>query len=536
MDFMNSPFPRPVFPLESPRLNRRSFLGASGSMLVALGASRAWGNAPVARERPSFQAYPFQLGVASGDPSADGFVLWTRLAPQPLEGGGMPDEPVWVHWRVAEDEAMTKVVAKGKEVAGPDWAHSVHVEVTGLRPDRWYWYEFRAGAEISPRGRTRTLESPDRAANETSMLKMAFASCQHWEAGFYTAYQHMLEESPDLVFHLGDYIYEGPAKEGQIRKHNSAEIMTLADYRNRHAQYKTDPALQAIHRNAPWVVTWDDHEFDNNCAGDCSEEQNVAVATFLNRRAAAYQAYYEHMPLRAACIPKGPGMKIYRSVRHGGLVDFHVLDTRQYRSDQPNGDGLKCLEPGALDPNATILGAPQREWLFGELGKSRATWNVLAQQVMMARVDRFKGEEERCSMDQWPGYEVERQAVLNAFRDLKVSNPVVLTGDIHTHWANELTCMPGQPDSSSVGSEFVCTSITSKGNGKGIPGYLPDLTAENPCVKYHSDHRGYVSCTIDSKVWRADFRTIDFVTRAGAELHTPASFVVESGRAAVVPV
>jgi alkaline phosphatase D len=531
---MNSPFSRPVFPLESSRLSRRSFLGASGSMLVALSASRAWGNAPVAKERPSFQAYPFQLGVASGDPAADGFVLWTRLAPQPLEGGGMPHEPVWVHWRVAEDEAMTKVVAKGKEVASPDWAHSVHVEVTGLRPDRWYWYEFRAGAEISQRGRTRTLESPDRAAHETSMLKMAFASCQHWEAGFYTAYKHMLEETPDLVFHLGDYIYEGPAKEGQIRKHNSDEIMTLADYRNRHAQYKSDPFLQAMHRNAPWVVTWDDHEFDNNCAGDCCEHQDVVAADFLNRRAAAYQAYYEHMPLRVACVPKGPGMKLYRSVRHGGLVDFHVLDTRQYRTDQPNGDGLKCPGPESLNPSATMLGAVQREWLLGELGKSRATWNVLAQQVMMARVDRFKGEEERCSMDHWPGYEVERQAVLNAFRDLKVSNPVVLTGDIHTHWANELPCVPGQPDSPVAGCEFVCTSITSKGNGKEVPNYLADLKSENPCVKYHGDHRGYVSCTISSKMWRTDFRTVDFVTRPGAKLNTPASFVIESGQPSMV--
>lgn len=526
---------RPLFPLDSPRLNRRSFLGASGSMLVALGASRAWGNAPVAKERPSFQAYPFQLGVASGDPSADGFVLWTRLAPEPLQGGGMPDMPVWVHWRVAEDEAMTKVVAKGKEVASPDWAHSIHVEVTGLRPDRWYWYEFRAGAEISPRGRTRTLESPDKAAAETSMLKMAFASCQHWEAGFFTAYQHMLAENPDIVFHLGDYIYEGRSKEDQIRKHNSAEIVSLVDYRNRHAQYKSDPSLQAMHRNAPWVVTWDDHEFDNNCAGDCSEEKNIDIAAFLARRAAAYQAYYEHMPLRAACVPKGPGMKLYRSVRHGSLVDFHVLDTRQYRTDQPNDDGLKALGTGALDPNATLLGSVQKEWLLGELGKSRATWNVLAQQVMMARVDRHEGEEERCSMDQWPGYEVERQALLNAFCQMKVSNPIVLTGDIHTHWANELPCVPGQPDSQIAGAEFVCTSITSGGNGKAQPPYMDQLKSENPFVKYHATQRGYVSCTIDKGVWRTDFRTMDFVTRPGAKLHTPASFVVESGKAAVVP-
>jgi alkaline phosphatase D len=346
----------------------------------------------------------------------------------------------------------------------------------------------------------------------------------------------MLAESPDIVFHLGDYIYEGPAREGQIRKHNSEEIVTLLDYRNRHAQYKSDPALQAMHRNAPWVVTWDDHEFDNNYAGDIPEEKGwMDMESFLKRRAAAYQAYYEHMPLRAACIPKGPGMKLYRSVRHGSLVDFHVLDTRQHRSDQPNGDGMKRPGPAALRPDATMLGALQREWLLGELKNSHATWNVLAQQVMMARVDRVNGAKEKCSMDQWPGYEAERQSILRAFQEMKVSNPVVLTGDIHSHWANELPVIPSQSESPVVGSEFVCTSITSKGDGTARPAGCDEMIAENPFVKYHGDHRGYVSCMIDSKVWRSDFRTIDFVTRPGAELHTPASYVVESGRAAVVP-
>lgn len=519
---------RPLFPLDSPRLNRRSFLGASGSLLVALSAGRARGDEAKVKEKPSFTAYPFQLGVASGDPAADGFVLWTRLAPQPLAGGGMPREAVWVHWQVAEDEAMTKVVARGKEIASPDWAHSVHVEVTGLKPDRWYWYQFKAGAETSPRGRTRTLEHPDRPAAETSALKMTFASCQHFEAGFYTAYRHMLAESPDLVIHLGDYIYEGPSKQGQIRLHNGAEIMSLEDYRNRHAQYKTDPALQAMHAAAPWVVTWDDHEFDNNCAGDIPEEKGpMQKEDFLKRRAAAYQAYYEHMPLRAACIPKGPGMKLYRSVRHGSLVDFHVLDTRQHRSDQPNQDRPG---PASMDPGATMLGTTQRDWLLGELKGSRATWNVLAQQVMMARVDRFRGPTELCSMDQWPGYEVERQALLRAFQELKVSNPVVLTGDIHTHWANELPLLPGQPDSPVAGTEFVCTSISSKGDGTDHPAGLEALLSDNPFVKYHGDHRGYVSCSISGKSWRSDFRTIDRVTVADSPLKTPASFVVESGR------
>ncbi|MEK7953469.1 alkaline phosphatase D family protein [Luteolibacter soli] len=525
-----SPF-RPVFPLASPRLSRRSFLGASSSMLVALSAGRAWSNEPMVREKPSFQAYPFQLGVASGDPSADGFVLWTRLAPEPLAGGGMPREAVYVSWQVAEDEAMTKVVASGKEIASPDWAHSVHVEVTGLKPDRWYWYQFKAGAEISPPGRARTLAGPGASLSETSPLKMTFASCQHFESGFYTAYQHMLAESPDLVFHLGDYIYEGSGRDGQVRKHNSAEIMTLEDYRNRHAQYRSDPSLQAMHAAAPWVVTWDDHEVDNNYANDIPEEKGpMEHEAFLRRRAAAYQAYYEHMPLRAACVPKGPGMKLYRSVRHGSLVDFHVLDTRQYRTDQPNHDKNG---PASMDPNGTLMGGVQREWLFGELKNSRAAWNVLAQQVMMARVSLSNGPGEMCSMDQWPGYEVEREALLRAFVDLKVSNPVVLTGDIHTHWANELPVAPTQADAPIAATEFVCSSITSKGDGTDHPAGLERILSEHPFVKYHSDQRGYVSCVIDAKSWRSDFRTVEYVSRPGAPLKTEASFVVESGRVAL---
>ncbi|MCW1922529.1 alkaline phosphatase D family protein [Luteolibacter arcticus] len=520
----------PVFPLTSPRLSRRSFLGGSASLITALAAGRVLGQTGMVREMPNFTAYPFQLGVASGDPLADGFVLWTRLAPQPLNGGGMAAEPVRVHWRVAEDEAMTRVVASGSEVASPDWGHSVHVEVSGLKPDRWYWYDFKAGREVSPRGRTRTLERPDRPAAETSLLKMAFASCQHFEAGYYTAYEHMLAESPDLVFHLGDYIYEGPEGNGGIRKHIGPEIVTLDHYRNRHAQYKTDPALQAMHAAAPWVVTWDDHELDNNCAGDIPEEKGmVGRDEFLSRRAAAYQAYYEHMPLRAACVPKGPGMKLYRSVRHGSLVDFHVLDTRQYRTDQPNSDGLKAPGGDALRPDATMLGHAQRDWLLGELGGSRATWNVLAQQVMMARVDFQPGGDTLCSMDQWPGYEAERQALLKAFQQLKVANPVVLTGDIHSHWANDLIANFDQPDSRVVGTEFVCTSITSGGDGMEKRKNFQQAAPENPFVKYHSARRGYVSCTIGDKIWRTDFRTLDHVSRPGSPLNTPASFVVESG-------
>lgn len=500
-------------------------------MLVALAAGRLVSAEPVAGSAAVFSGYPFTLGVASGDPSHDGFVLWTRLAPKPLEGGGMKEDSVWVDWQVAEDEGMSKIVASGREAAHADWAHSVHVEVTGLKPDRWYWYQFKAGSEISPKGRSRTLESPDRPAAQTSALKMTFASCQHWEAGLYTAYEHMLKESPDVVIHLGDYIYEGKGREGLLRQHVGNEPMDLVSYRNRHAQYKTDPALQAMHAAAPWVVTWDDHEVENNYAGPFAEEKaRTTVEAFMKRRAAAYQAYYEHMPLRAACVPKGPDMKLYRTVRHGQLVDFHVLDTRQYRTDQPYGGERHAPGPEVMAPEGTIMGKTQRDWLYDKLKTSGAVWSVLAQQVMMARADRAPGEAVAYAMDQWPAYEFERRAVLQALHDLKVRNPVVITGDIHTHWANDLVQDYDGLNSRLVGSELVCTSISSNGDGEDQPKNYDALMAENPFVKYFSGRRGYVSCAIDSKIWRTDYRTVDFVSKPGAPLKTPASFVLEDGR------
>jgi len=299
----------------SPRMDRRSFLFATSSLAAAaMWAGRSFGAVTTA---PAFADYPFQLGVASGDPAGDGFVLWTRLAPKPLEnGGGMQPESVAVAWQVGEDEAMTKVVQKGTSVAAADWAHAVHVEVAGLRPDRWYWYQFKAGNEVSPKGRTRTL--PERNS-QPERLRFAFASCQHYEAGLYTAYEHMAREEVDLVFHLGDYIYEGAAKEGGVRMHNSKELLSLEDYRNRYALYKSDAALQAMHAAAPWFVTWDDHEVDNNYAGLTPDDRPVnRRIQFAQRRANAYKAYYEHMPLRRSSLPNGPDMQLYRRQTFGG--------------------------------------------------------------------------------------------------------------------------------------------------------------------------------------------------------------------------
>ncbi|RYD81971.1 MAG: alkaline phosphatase [Verrucomicrobiaceae bacterium] len=508
------------------RMNRRSFLLTTSSLAAAaLWSSRALG---VVTVKPTLSGYPFQLGVASGDPAPDGVVLWTRLAPKPLEiDGGMPIEAVEVSWQVAEDEQMSQVVKQGTTVANAEWAHSVHVEVEGLRPDRWYWYQFKVGNEVSPKGRTRTMPLADALPER---LRFAFASCQHYETGLYTAYEHMLREDIDLVVHLGDYIYEGKGIKNRVRLHPNHESRTLEQYRLRYALYKTDEALQAMHANAPWIVTWDDHEVDNNYAGSISEELKTTPAQLLERRAAAYKAYYEHMPLRRAALPKGPDMTIYRNLPFGRLADFLVLDTRQYRTDQPCGDGKKPQCEEALSPDATVLGATQREWLFNRLGSSSAQWNILAQQIMMARVDRTVGEEVGYSMDQWSGYESDRRRVLKFLHEQKIKNPVVLTGDIHSNWANELITDFDDLDSRSVATEFVGTSISSGGDGKASPKGQEQLLSENPFVKFQNSERGYVRCEVTPKTWRTDYRTVEYVTRPGAPLQTRASFVVETGQ------
>lgn len=482
----------------------------------------------VVRRAVKFSDYPFQLGVASGDPHATGVVLWTRLAPKPLEpAGGMPQEDVEVVWQIADDEQMTKNVRQGTTVATADFAHSVHVEVEGLEPNRWYYYRFQAGSEVSPVARTRTMPAADALPDK---LKFAFASCQHFEYGYYPTYEYMRGEGLDLVFHLGDYIYEYKGDPKRIRTHAGPELETLADYRIRHAQYKTDPDLQSMHTVCPWIVTWDDHEFDNNCAGSNSEQKNVSAEAFLARRANAYKAYYEHMPLRRSSIPKGPDMQLYRSFKFGRLAEFFVLDTRQYRTDQPCGDGNKPPCDEAYDPAATLLGEAQEKWLFEQTAASQGTWNVLAQQVMMARVDRRPGEVQAFSMDQWPGYEMNRRRVLRHFDERKIANPVVLTGDIHTNWVNDLLLDFDDLGGKTVATEFVGTSISSGGNGVEKPKDLDAVLSENPFVKLWNAERGYVSCEVTPKTWIAHYRVAPDISRRHAPIVTRATFAVEAGK------
>jgi alkaline phosphatase D len=351
--------------------------------------------------RPRLADDPFTLGVASGDPTPTGGVLWTRLAPRPLEPeGGMAGQRAAVSWELAEDERFARVVKQGRATAVPELSYSVHVDVDGLAPNRWYHYRFRAGDATSPVGRLRTAP----AAGELAPLRFAVASCQHYETGLFTAFAHMAREELDLVTHLGDYIYEYGAIEGRVRRHHGLEIRTLDDYRRRYAQYKSDAMLQAAHARCPWLVTWDDHEVDNNYAGSIGENGMESEEQMRARRAAGYQAWWEHMPVRVPRARSWADLDITRGIDWGGLARFWVLDTRQYRSDQSCGDVHSVVPCGDwADPSRTLLGARQERWLVDGLAASRARWQVLAQQVMVAPADFAEGPDTRVSMDHWSG-------------------------------------------------------------------------------------------------------------------------------------
>lgn len=508
--------------MNNDEMRRRAFLARTGQFAALTFASPYF-----ALGQPKIAENPFKLGIASGDPLPDGVVLWTRLAPNPTDSGGMPAERVEVDWQVATDERMSNVVKKGRATAAPDLGHSVHVDVRGLEPARWYWYQFRAGGHTSPVGRTRTAPNSRKALDK---LSFAFASCQHYETGYFTPYRHMVEEELDLIVHLGDYIYEGATRTDRVRQHNGPEITSLSDYRNRHALYRLDPDLQKAHALFPWIVTWDDHEVENNYADDKSED-GVPRDQFLERRANAYQAYYEHMPLRRESLPRGSKMRLYRRLAFGDLAEFSVLDTRQYRTDQPCGDGNKPQCPEALAEDATLLGPEQERWFLDGLRRSPAKWNIIAQQVMMAKVDRMPGPEHAYAMDQWSGYEAARKRILNFLNERKPSNPVVLTGDIHSNWVADLKADFADPKSATVGTEFVGTSITSGGDGSDSQPLVDKYLPENPHVHFYNNQRGYVRCVVTPNRWQSDYRVVPFVSKPGAEITTRASFAVENGRA-----
>ncbi|MDQ4105969.1 MAG: alkaline phosphatase D family protein [Actinomycetota bacterium] len=497
-------------------MSRRTFLrlGGIGAAGLMLGAGVSGIEKIV--YQPRLSGYPFSLGVASGDPLPDGVVLWTRLALDPMNGGMVTDHAVPVTWRVATDEGMKGVVQSGTVLARPGLAHSVHVEVSGLKPDRWYWYCFEAGKERSPIGRTKTAPV---AGSTIDRLAFALASCQQWVGGPYPAYRHMAEEDLDFVVHVGDYIY------------GERGTRTLADYRRLYALYKTSPDLQAAHVAFPFIATLDDHEVANNWAdGSLQDHPDVGEQAFLARRAAAFQAYYEHMPLRRFSRPAGLDMRLYRRFAFGDLAALNVLDTRQYRSAHATGGFIARRHPDSHGPLQEMVGAEQKRWLLKGLADSPARWNILAQQTMMTEYDDRLGAEEYINHDQWDGYTIARNRLFDSIRDHRPANPVVLSGDWHANWVNDLKADFGAPDSETLATEFVGTSISS-GLPENVRRRVEAALPENPHVRFFDgDFRGYTRCSVSRELWRTDFRTVEERDDPQSPVSTLASFDVENGR------
>jgi alkaline phosphatase D len=480
----------------------------------------------------NFSDDPFTMGVASGDPDSSSVVLWTRLAPRPMEPDhGMPQTPVRVRWEVSEDESFGSILQSGELAALPESGHSVHVVVDNLGADRWYWYRFHAGAATSPVGRTRTAPAEGASA---ARLRYVFASCQRYENGYYAAWRHAAAENPDLVLFLGDYIYENSPRDGLPRRHNDELPTDLHTYRLRYAHYKTDPDLRAAHAAAPWMIIWDDHEVINNYKS--LRAPNIAdPQEFATRRGAAYQAWYEHMPVRPSLAPVGTQAKIYRTLDWGNLAAFQMIDARQYAdwTDWPEREGERVVALDSelrRDPSRSLLGTEQEAWLYGQLQRSSAKWNVLAQQFVMVELRRRDTQtgEMGYGNDGWDGFPATRQRVLERLQ--AVSNPVVHGGDMHAFAQSDLRLSPDGP---VVAPAFVGGSVSSPGNQAKMMG----LMAENPDFRFaEGDLHGHGLVEVTEGEMIVTLRAVDDVTDPNSGVHDLKKFAIENGRPGATPV
>ena len=483
--------------------------------------------------QPRLSSDPFALGVASGSPSHDSLVLWTRLM------GDLPAQPVTVRWEIADDERFSRIVQRGQQQAMPELAHSVHAEPGGLAPDRWYFYRFMVGDAVSTVGRTRTLPAPDAAA---SRLRLAYASCMRWEHGYFSAYKHMVREDLDLVFFLGDYIYEYPSTPNPARTPPGTWVITLDDYRERYALHRGEAEVQAMHAAGPWMLTWDDHEVQNDYAGLTPGNSGPGVDDFPKRRAAAYQAYYEHMPLRAAMLTNaieglraGAETRIYSQQRFGKLANIVMIDDRQYRVAQacnPGGKlGSATVDPSSCaiwdDPKRTMLGAAQEQWLDGVFAQSGSTWTILGQQTLFAARDFQAGEGRKFWNDGWDGYPAARKRLAESLHRNNTPNPVFLGGDVHENWVGHVKTDYSKPDAATVGVEFCGTSISSR----SVKYDAAPVVAENPHIVYAENTRkGYGVVELTPQRLKTTLRVVDDVTKPDTRIETLATFAVEAGR------
>ncbi|MFB7516056.1 alkaline phosphatase D family protein [Streptomyces sp. NPDC056144] len=500
---------------------------AAPALLGAASPARADSTAPV-----------FLHGVASGDPLPDGVLLWTRVTPTPeaLPGSGLgPDTRV--DWELAEDRSFARVVATGSTLATVASDHTVKADVRGLRPGTAYWFRFTADGAVSPAARTRTAPAADTTA---ANIRFGVVSCANWEAGHFSAYRHLAARADlDAILHLGDYVYEYasgvyPEAKYGVRRHQPAhEIVSLADYRLRHATYKTDPDLQALHAAHPFVAIWDDHEFANDAwTGGAENHTPGAEGEWAARVAAAKQAYFEWMPVRAST--EGT---VFRRLRFGRLADLHLLDLRSFRS-APAKTGSGTVD----DPERSITGRAQLDWLKAGLAGSDAAWQLVGTSVMispvafgslpahllepLAELMGLPKEGLAVNVDQWDGYTDDRKELLAHLTSRGIRNTVFLTGDIHMAWANDVPVKAATyPLSASAATEFVVTSVTSDNLDDMLhvaPGTLSlvasgAVKAANRHVKWvDMDHHGYGVLDVTAERSQMDYYTVSDKTDPAA--------------------
>ena len=498
-----------------------------------LQAALATGSAPLFVRHVGAADSPerFALGLASGCPRAHSVVLWTRVT-----GPDLPAR-IEVRWELAEDEGFHKIIARGNEQAVAADAHSVHAEPAALKPDRWYWYRFTALGARSAAGRTRTAPAADAAVKR---LRFAIASCQRWDHGQYAAWGDMARQELDLVLFLGDYIYESASSANSTapRKHVGGHCHTLADYRQRYAQYKSDPQLQAMHACAPWLITWDYHEVDNDWAGNVSQGLEPQ---FEVRRAAAAKAYWEHMPFTQAMRPRGPEIRLYGHYDWGSLARILMLDDRQWRDPQvcpkPGRAGSNTVSlaecPAFLDPRRSLLGSAQEQWLANSWDPTRP-WNLLGQQTLMAPMN---WQENPANppvhwTDGWDGYPLARQRLLQSLVARQPANTVVLGGDVHANYVADLKADLSDEKSPVLATEFCGTSISSQGLAQDrIDRALP----HNPHLRYgRADQQGYIAFDLQAGRLNAQLRSVRSIWDAASPVDVSAQFTVEAGRAGAV--
>ncbi|MEN9624438.1 alkaline phosphatase D family protein [uncultured Limnohabitans sp.] len=482
-----------------------------------------------AAQGPRWQVDPFSLGVASGQPQPDSVVLWTRLhmaeADAPLKA-----QAINVVCEVFADAALRQPVRQWRVQTDAARAHSVHVVATGLQPGRPYWYRFVCGSASSPVGRARTSPGVNDAVDR---LRIALASCQHYEQGYFAAHREMAQRDLDLVLFVGDYIYESSNPQYMLRQHLGGVPKSLDEYRDRHAQYKSDADLRACHAAHTWLMTWDDHEVVNDYANDL-DRNFTDPQVFLRRRAAAYQAYFEHMPVRLGPDAAKPSqMRIHDRMAWGRLADLWTLDCRQYRDhhacpDPMRGGGRVVVGCDALaDPSRSMLGTAQEQWFTEGLTRSTKRWKLVAQSTQMSSSGVNTPLGRSAFTDGWDGYPQARAKLLDTVAQAGLQNVVVLGGDVHMNVAAQLRVQPNDERSPVVASEIVTTSVTSRGLGEKL---LAQIRDSNPDILHaRSDERGYTLLDIKPEGMRAEFMTTPNPAQAQGVFKAQAQWLVRAG-------